>query len=328
MLPNFLCIGAQKSGTTSIWQLLNAHPDVFLASPRETQFFSDELKFANGLQFYESQHFAVWKDQSAVGEKCPEYLCVPEAAVRIRSSLGPNVKFVVTLRNPAQRAFSHYRHNLLAMRETRRFEDAIADEINQMNDGQNIAPPFGYVSRRQYAQQLKRYLKQFDIAQFLFVCFEQDVCSDQRALAHRLCGFLNIQRILPPGLPFRSGRPKLDELFVQIDQSSKNEQDHFVEWNRNRPRSAVRRVVDRLMTRSEDSGRRVYRPSEALLQWAENIIHYQTSATGLTKEFESSLNHEVFRNDIQELQRLTSLDLSHWLIDSGHAGVQSTSRAA
>ena len=82
------------------------------------------------------------------------------------------------------------------------------------------------------------------------------------------------------------------------------------------------------MTRSNDSGRRVNQPSEALLQWAENIIHYQTSATGLTKEFESSLNHEVFRNDIQELQRLTSLDLSHWLIDSGHAGAQSTSRAA
>lgn len=326
MLPNFLCIGAQKSGTTSIWRLLNAHPHVFHATPRETQFFSDELKFANGIQFYESQYFAAWRGQPAVGEKCPEYLCVPRVAERIRSSLGPRVKFIVTLRNPAHRAFSHYRHNLLAMRETRTFEEAIAADIKRLDGHQGASPAFGYVTRGLYAAQLKRYLEHFGSGQFLFIRFERDICSDQRALAHRLCGFLNIQRVCPAGIPFREGRPKLEQLSVRIDQSSAVVKNHFVEFHRRRPTSTIRRVFERLMSGADSGYRRVYQPSDSLLQWAENVERFREIGEFQMKHMESQLNHEVFRDDIHELQRLTSLDFSQWL--TGLDGSYSQSRVA
>jgi predicted acyl esterase len=116
MLPNFLCIGAQKAGTTTLWLLLNQHPDVFLATPRETCFFYDDVLYGGGITSYERNFFREWNGQKAVGEKAP---------ARIKDSLGDKVKLIVTLRSPAKRAHSHFRHNYQQLWEEFSFEDAL-----------------------------------------------------------------------------------------------------------------------------------------------------------------------------------------------------------
>ena len=320
MLPNFLCIGAQKCGTTSLWKILNAHPDVFLASPRETQFFHDDLQFADGAQRYEYRYFSQWSGQQAVGEKCPEYLYVPTVAERIQRTLGPDVKFIVTLRSPAQRAFSHYRHNLTALRESRTFAEAIAEEAEQLNAGRFVPVPLGYLGRGFYAQQLEAYFAHFDRNQFLIVDFDSDICSDQRSLTHRLCGFLNINRFFPTDLPFSEGRPRLDRLTVRLDEGSDDPTKHFVEVSQNSNRvSRVRRLLTRLVRRQPQTGegvRRIYQPSKALVRFAKNFQQTNPSELILTREQEFEINRRYFRADIQALQTQVTFDVSKWL---GHA---------
>ena len=88
MLPNFICVGTQKAGTTTLCRLLEHHPDVFISQPRETRFFFDEERFSRGLVNYEINYFNGWNGEKAVGEKTPEYLLFPEAPKRIHKIKG------------------------------------------------------------------------------------------------------------------------------------------------------------------------------------------------------------------------------------------------
>jgi len=115
-LPDFLVIGAQKSGSTWLVDQLTRHPDVFMA-PREIHFFDQAAKFAEGLDWY-ARHFAKAKPGQLIGEKTPDYLLYEKAdgsrrpaPVRIHELL-PEVRLLVILRNPAERAFSALRHHI------------------------------------------------------------------------------------------------------------------------------------------------------------------------------------------------------------------------
>ena len=89
-----------------------------MAPARETGFFYNDAIFNNGLALYETAFFKEWNGQTAVGEKTPEYLPFPGTANRIRETLGPETRLIVVLRNPAQRAHSGWRHNLMMGRES------------------------------------------------------------------------------------------------------------------------------------------------------------------------------------------------------------------
>lgn len=208
MLPNFLCIGAQKSGTTTLWRILDAHPDVYMAHPRETRFFSDDAFFSEGPAKYEMTCFDGWRGQQAVGEKCPEYLWEPRAAQRILSVLGPEVRLIVALRSPAQRAHSHFRHNRARLRESRSFEEAFHASAGKAA----IPAHFDYVGRGFYARQLGRFLEHFPATQIFAIHFEKEINSDQRALADRVYSFLGLKPHRPRAIPFHEGHPKEAEL--------------------------------------------------------------------------------------------------------------------
>jgi len=109
MLPNFLIIGAQKAGSTWFAQMLRQHPDVFVYESGEIHFFN--ARFDRGLDWYE-QHFAAWNGESAVGEKSPLYLSHPDAPSRIQESLGKEVRLIMSLRNPVDRAYSAFWHRM------------------------------------------------------------------------------------------------------------------------------------------------------------------------------------------------------------------------
>ncbi len=331
MLPNFLCIGAQKCGTTSLWKILSAHPDVFLASPRETQFFHDDLQFADGIQCYEYRYFSGWRGQPAVGEKCPEYLYVPGVARRIHDTLGPDVRFLVTIRSPAQRAFSHYRHNLTALRELRSFEEALEDEAGNLAAGRCVPAPFGYLGRGRYAEQLQRFLEYFDRDQFLIVDFDTDICSDQRALTHRLYGFLGLPRFFPAELPFAEGRPRLDQLQVRLDDNSHDPRDHFVEITRHRRSSRVKRWLRPLTGRGPSSDvdrRRILQPSPALKQFARSFAQHRPESLHLSRDQELAINRQYFDDDVRQLQALVSTPLNGWLTDDSETADTCRAEAA
>lgn len=197
-LPNFLILGAAKSGTTSLSSYLTEHPDVFVAIQKEVDFFDDETNWQRGPEWYREQ-FAGATTETAVGEATPSYLFDPALPERI-FDLMPDAKLIVTLREPASRAYSHYMHWVsLQAADPRPFSQAIADELAGDPDGSGVLAPgvHGYVARGIYLPQLERYVAKFGRDR-LHVILLDDISSDPVGVWEDLCRFLGVDPAFRP----------------------------------------------------------------------------------------------------------------------------------
>ncbi|MCC6222816.1 MAG: sulfotransferase [Thermoleophilia bacterium] len=187
-LPDFLCIGAMRCGTTTLWELLDRNDRIFVPATKELHFFDDrDGRFATGLEEY-AQHFAGAPASSRCGESSPSYLFVPGTAERIHSVL-PDVKLIAILRDPVARAWSHYWFNVRRGREHLGFEEALAREAERTSAPDSRAQRwFAYVGRGRYLEQLRRYEAVF-ARERLLVLLLDDLIGDPAgvvasALAH------------------------------------------------------------------------------------------------------------------------------------------------
>lgn len=105
-LPTFIHIGPGKTGSTWLHEVLSLHPEVYLSPAKDLYYFS--RYYDRGIDWYRSQFAQAPHDVPVVGEVCPDYLLTNAAAGRIRTTLGPDVQLMVTLRDPIDRAFSSY----------------------------------------------------------------------------------------------------------------------------------------------------------------------------------------------------------------------------
>ena len=94
-LPNFMCIGAAKCGTTSLYDILKQHTDVFIPSFKEPHFFDISTVYENGISWYEKTYFRGVKEEKCIGDFTPTYLFDKNAPQRISSNLGNNLKFII-----------------------------------------------------------------------------------------------------------------------------------------------------------------------------------------------------------------------------------------
>ena len=175
-LPDFLVIGAQKAGTTALYAYLRWHPGVTGPSWKEVSFF--DRHWWRGVAWYRGQ-FPLRARGRLAGEASPSYLFHPLAPERGRAVV-PEAKLVVLVRNPVDRAYSHYQHEVALGREPLAFEDALAaeDERTRGEVERIVADPRAfshawwdhtYVARGRYAEQLERWLAVFDREQLLVV---------------------------------------------------------------------------------------------------------------------------------------------------------------
>jgi hypothetical protein len=182
-LPNFMHIGPGKSGSTWLHEVLVQHSQVYLTDAKDLYFFS--RYYQRGLDWYCAQFRDARPEHVVVGEVSPEYLSCPEAAQRIRDSLGPDVRLAVTLREPADRAFSSYlylRKHGLARPSFRATAEASPELIDE----------------GRYATHLRRYLRCFD-AKALHVSVFDDLAADPQAYLDDITDWLGIDRqVVPP----------------------------------------------------------------------------------------------------------------------------------
>jgi hypothetical protein len=192
-LPNFLIVGAMRSGTTSLTRHLRDHPDVFISAVKELHYF--DFEFSKGPEWYKS-HFEAAVDQRAIGEATPNYLYFAEAMLRIRELL-PSVKTVAILRNPVDRAYSHYWHNRSTGRETLGFAEAIAAEPRRLavTDPRERAL-WSYTDRGHYLTQLERVVENFDRRRLLVLLFD-DLAESPAKVYDSLRNFLGIEEMEP-----------------------------------------------------------------------------------------------------------------------------------
>lgn len=167
-LPTFCVIGAMKAGTTSLAAWLDEHPDVHIAPQKETLFFNTPYNFWLGVDWYREQ-FAGAGAARAVGDATP--MMQNSLAVRHMADLLPEARLVAILRNPIDRAYSHYQHIRALGQERRSFREALAAERRD-ESGARGDPPRDYLQRGRYARQLTTVLDRYDRDQLLVVLFE------------------------------------------------------------------------------------------------------------------------------------------------------------
>lgn len=181
-LPNFLHLGPGKTGSTWLHEVLISHPEIYFTKAKDLYFFS--RYYDRGLDWYSQQFRDARPEHKVVGEVSPEYLSFPEAAKRIRESLGPDIRLMVTLRDPVSRAFSSYlylqKHGLAAptFRETAEQVPTLIDE-------------------GRYATHLRRYLNDFD-RKSLHIALFDDLEADPQAFLDDVTDWLGVGRHVVP----------------------------------------------------------------------------------------------------------------------------------
>jgi hypothetical protein len=175
-LPDFLVIGAQKAGTTALYAYLRWHPGITGPSWKEVSFF--DRHWWRGEAWYRGQ-FPLRSGGKLVGEASPSYLFHPLAPERARAVV-PDAKLIALLRDPVDRAYSQYQHEVALGREPLSFEEAVAAEGDRTRGEADrlVADPKAfsrawwdhtYVARGRYAEQLERWLAVFPREQLLVV---------------------------------------------------------------------------------------------------------------------------------------------------------------
>ena len=196
-LPNFMCIGAAKSGTTTLYDTLRQHANIFAPSFKEPHFFDTPSIYCHGLKWYEKTYFKKVRQEKVVMDITPSYLYEKRAAKRIYNDLGKDVKFIVLLRNPIDRAYSHYLHSKRDENESDDFLIALKKEKNrikdaQMNNDYLTELRCSYISQGRYYTMLKNYLEYFPIEQFLILHLEEEFIANRTQSMHRIFSFLGV----------------------------------------------------------------------------------------------------------------------------------------
>jgi hypothetical protein len=216
VLPNFLIIGASKCGTTSLYYYLIQHPSVVPALTKEAHFFDQTYRM--GLAWYRgfsstklAKYYStkITKKGVITGEATPCYIFHPHAPSRVFKTV-PDAKLIVLLRNPVDRAYSYYHHNLRRGLESLSFEEAIESEeerlrgeLEKMIDDNNYfsfnRQFYSYLSRGFYVDQLENWMKFFPSEQILILKSE-DLFTDPGSIFKRIVAFLDLPDFEPNAL--------------------------------------------------------------------------------------------------------------------------------
>jgi hypothetical protein len=295
-LPNFFCLGAPKSGTTTLYDILIQHQEVFLPSFKEPHFFDSDESWNKGVDWYQKTYFAKAK-HSIIGDFTPTYLSHPFVPERIKKIIGDDVKFVIILRNPTDRAYSHYLHSCRDQHEQLPFLEALKEEKQRLVDYQQhnnelAIMRFSYADQGRYATHLKRFFTFFDRKQFYITTFD-DFVSDQEKITEQICDFLGLNK--QDGMNYN----------LQSNQSSTA---RFVFLKKVLKKPSLLKKVAKYIIPSFSYRQRIRNRIQALNNQA-------IKKKPLTKTERIYCYTKFFKQEVEELEDLLSINLSHWKYD-------------
>lgn len=300
--PNFLVIGAAKSGTTALWQYLRQHPEVYVAGRKHVRHFSfpeENPTFAGPPPSGVNVPYAVVDDgqyerifddvvrEKARGEASHSYLYQARAAREIHKYRS-DMKLVAILRHPTDRAFSHYRQMVRDGREyIDDFEEALGRE--EERKAENFWPDFHYKSAGLYREQLERYFGLFE-RDLIRIYLYEDLKSGPLVMLADLFRFLGVNDTFEPVVDVRynaSGMPKNRILHGALQ--------------------GIRGIKPLVEKRLPE---RYYRK---LLEVGSRVHNGNLKREKLDEEVRRRTTELYFRDDIERLQVLIGRDLSGWL---------------
>jgi len=305
--PNFFIVGAAKAGTTSLYSYLDKHPNVFMSPIKEPHYFSKDIRCKYFGDIYKSnvcfdiknylsneklekRHIAFIEERSdylqlfkesynekCIGEISNGYLYSKIAAKEIYD-FNPNAKIIIVLRDPVERAFSHWLMDLRGDDVCRKsFLDAINEDQNNKEKGWGKSHL--YIELGMYYEQIKRYLDVFPQEQILILLFD-DLKNDQENFFSKLFTFLEIEHI-------------------PIDTNKKQNVASIPKFPM--LNSIIRKLkLNKLVL------------SSSLKKYFKSILTNTDSLPELTLEDRLSMR-SYFQEDLNKLQNLIDNDISKWM---------------
>ncbi|HQW00884.1 MAG TPA: sulfotransferase domain-containing protein [Saprospiraceae bacterium] len=283
---DFIGIGANKAGTSWLNKMLQAHPQICTAEPKEVHFFHDmasftqtyhQGNFAKGIEWYK-RFFRHCHPTQVKGEITPKYLIDPVVPGRIKNMF-PDVKLILCMRSPIERATSQYYFEKHFIRREKR---PISEAIRHQPE---------YIEHGKYYAGIQRYIEYFPLSRIHLIWFE-DIEHQPGQVMHDLYTFL-----------------KVDPSFVPPDLRKKSNASRIARWKWMRD---VVAVTERKLTEWGMSG---------LLKWLKTVgvskaiamINSKPIRYDRISETDRLWLQQQFREDILHLQELTGRDLSTWL---------------
>lgn len=295
--PNFLIIGAAKSGTTALHSYLRQHPQIFMPEKKELNYFSP--RFANTnvpkihadevvdtLDEYES-YFAGVTIEKAIGEATPTYLYYEKTPERIKALI-PDVKLIAILRNPIERAYSAYLHAIRDWREPAKdFYEALALEPERIK--QNWSILYHYITVGLYSEQVDRYFFHFPkdkIKTFLY----DDLLNNPQELFQEIFRFLDVDPDFTPDITHRPN----------VSGKIKNTFLHTVMENLFMKRNPIKSIS------------RIILPKKLRQATTTSLRAMNMEKHKIPDEYRMHLK-PFFVEDMTKLQELLRRDLSAWM---------------
>lgn len=291
--PNFIVIGAYKSGTTSLYHYLKEHPEIFMSHMKETNYFAYNGKYKSqtiwntelnpndfrirSIEAYRNLYKDVFKEK-AIGDVSPMYLISSIAPINIKKFI-PNGILIAILRNPVDKAYSVYLMRVRNRRETRSFKEVVENPLEE----QIVRSGF-------YHLQLKRYFDLFDSAQINIYIFE-DFKANTENVTQDIYKLLKVDTAFVPDINIKyniGGLPKRPKIYSLIGGR------RYMNLQRIFP------IVSRLFTEPVRKMR------------VEIAKRYLVESPRLPVEIRKQLI-DVYEDDILKLQDLLKRDLTNWL---------------
>ena len=296
-MPNFLIIGAARTGTSSLYEYMRQHPDIWFSPVKEPMFFALEgakpdfrgpgddqeinRKSVIDLAAYQAL-FAGATSQKAIGEASANYLYSDRAAARIKHYV-PEAKMVAVLRNPVERAYSSFLYTIRDQREPLRdFAQALEQEDKRI--AEHWEHIWHYAHMGFYGEQLQRYYDLFDKSR-IRVYLNEEMKQDAPGLLKDAFGFLEV-----------------DDGFMPDTSVSYNEGG-----------VPKRKLLNAVLTRPSIF-KRLLRPlmPAAAMKFYTQLKHSNLDKPPLDVEVRARLV-ALYRNDVLRLQDMIGRDLSAWL---------------
>ena len=195
---NLFCIGCPKSGTTTLFKILCQHSQIHTPKFKEPFFFNNS-NYQNGIDWYANTYYDDIKNEKWVLDFTPSYLYSDKALFRISEySKGKDLKFIVMLRNPVERAYSHYLHTLRDGLEDLDFNDAIQAESERLLNYENnllSQLKYSYVYQSLYHKHLSKYFESFGRNNFFVINYDSQFLdkSEFKLMISDLQNFLEIK---------------------------------------------------------------------------------------------------------------------------------------
>lgn len=283
-LPDFLIIGAAKSGTTSLYKYLSRHPQIHLSSIKEPQFFAVDTQYERGIEWYSSL-FDGASDEQVCGEASTDYTKLPlypQTPERIARHL-PQVKMIYIMRHPVERAYSHYVHLTRGQKIQLTFDEYIQENSVCLDTSA-------------YIKQIERYLEFFPQEAFLFLLME-DLIDRPLPTLKQIYRFIGVD----------------DSISLNEERITENNgRAYFKDTIRSKITSPIRAlpfvepVKDTLPQQWRDFAYNLLQNS-----FYGNLIKQQYLAPAMTNQTRKQLL-EKFQDSNQKLAKFLDRDLSSW----------------